>query len=203
MRAQTRDTAGSTDGAGEQQRAYPSVECHSALPQRPPLAAPPTPAHSVPDSRLPERSCGQRVTGSQQPTPHLPGPSRENVTRLKSHLPAPARFQLGSAKSSDHLPVPTGRPSNNNSHASARRGLSRCRDISHHRAFPARCSCGEAVFRVSFGTLARAQCREIAGTNCRCSWERATCDTVCFARAPGDCKWPTGQFNNGGRLPHS
>ncbi len=61
MRTQTRDTAGSTDGAGEQQRAYPSAECHSALPQRPPLAAPPTPAHSVQDSRLPERSCGQRV----------------------------------------------------------------------------------------------------------------------------------------------
>ncbi len=62
MRTQTtRDTAGRTDDAGEQQRAYQSAECHSALPQRPPLAAPPTPAHSVPDLRLPERSCGQSV----------------------------------------------------------------------------------------------------------------------------------------------
>ena len=61
MRIQTRDTAGSTDGAGEQQRAYPSAECPSALPQRPLLAAPPTRAHSVPDSRLPEHRCSQSV----------------------------------------------------------------------------------------------------------------------------------------------
>ena len=79
---------------------------------------------------------------------------------------------------------PPGTPSNCNSHGrpAARPGLSRCRDISHHRTFPARCRCGEAVsFEFPLAQWRPLKCREIASTNCRCSWERATCDSVCFA----------------------